>query len=172
MKIKKITKNINLSHTWDLEVPETHNYTIGDDDCRLICHNSSATQNTTNGVEPARSLLAFKSSKKSSIPYLVPNVKTHGQYYQLAYDMPDNIGYLNICNTIQKWMDMSMSVNQYFNPSNYEDKKIPYSQIIKEMIHHFKCGGKSWYYLNSYDGNVHFTKAEKETSCESGACSL
>ena len=140
--------------------------------CQMPGESSSATQNTTNGVEPARSLLAFKSSKKSSIPYLVPNVKTHGQYYQLAYDMPDNIGYLNICNTIQKWMDMSMSVNQYFNPSNYEDKKIPYSQIIKEMIHHFKCGGKSWYYLNSYDGNVHFTKAEKETSCESGACSL
>ena len=140
--------------------------------CQMPCESSSSSQNVTNGVEPIRSLLTFKSSKKSSIPALAPNVKTHGQYYQLAFDMPDNIGYLNICNAIQKWMDMSMSVNQYFNQNNYEDKKIPYSQIIKEMIHHFKHGGKSWYYLNNDDGNVHFTKEEKETSCESGACSL
>lgn len=133
---------------------------------------SSLCQNTTNGVEPARALLTFKSSKKSSIPFLVPNVKSCGDYYQLAYDMESNIGYLNVCNAIQKWMDMGMSVNQYFNPSNYEDNKIPYSQIIKELIHFWKMGGKSMYYLNSEDKNTHFSKEEKSSGCESGACSL
>lgn len=137
--------------------------------CEMPCESSSATQNVTNGVEPVRALLSYKSSKKSSIPCLVPNVKSHGAYYQLAFNMPDNIGYLNVCNVIQKWMDMAMSVNQYFNPSNYEDKKIPYSQIIKEMIHFFKSGGKNLYYLNSEDGNKHF---EKESSCGSGGCTL
>lgn len=134
----------------------------------MPCESSSASQNVTNGIEPVRGLLSYKSSKKSSIPCLVPNVKSHGQYYQLAFDMPDNIGYLNICNVIQRWTDMSMSCNQYFNPSNYEDKKIPYTSIIKEMIHFYKFGGKSLYYLNTEDGNKHF---EKE-SCAGGACTL
>ena len=164
MKIKKIVKNSELVHTWDIEVPETHSYVVKN----LISHNSSSSQNVTNGVEPVRGLLSYKSSKKSSIPCLVPNIKSHGQYYQLAFDMKDNIGYLNVCNIIQKWVDMSMSVNQYFNPSNYEDKKIPYSAIIKEIIHFYKFGGKSLYYLNTEDGNKHF---EKE-SCAGGACTL
>mgnify|MGYP003543452322 CR=1 FL=1 len=137
--------------------------------CEMPVESSSATQNVTNGVEPVRALLSYKSSKKSSIPQLVPNIKSDKQYYELAFDMKDNIGYLNICNVIQRWMDMSMSTNQYFNPANYEDKKIPYTQIIKEMIHFFKHGGKSLYYLNSADGNQHF---EKEAACSAGGCSL
>lgn len=139
--------------------------------CAMPVESSSLCQNSTNGVEPVRAILSYKSSKKSSIPFLVPNSKSHSQYYQLAFDMPDNIGYLNICCVIQRWMDMSMSVNQYFNPSNYEDGKIPYSQIIKEMIHFYKHGGKSLYYLNTDDQSVHFSK-EETNGCSSGACSL
>jgi len=98
--------------------------------CEMPVESSSATQNVTNGAEPVRALLSYKSSKKSSIPFLVPNIKKDKHNYTIAFEMHDNIGYLNICNVIQRWMDMSMSVNQYFNPANYEDKKIPYTQII------------------------------------------
>lgn len=171
MKIRKITRTNAINHTWDIEVPTTHSYIIGNNKQQFICHNSATSQNVTNGVEPVRSILSYKSSKKSSIPFLVPNSRSHGKYYQLAFDMPDNIGYLNICNVIQKWMDMAMSCNQYFNPANYEDKKIPYSQIIKELIHFYKSGGKSLYYLNTNDQNLHFAK-EQTTGCESGACAL
>lgn len=135
--------------------------------CQMPCESSAVTQNTTNGIEPVRALLTYKTSKKSSIPFVVPNIMTHGHEYELAFDMKDNIGYLNVCNVIQKWMDMSMSVNQYFNPVNYEDKKIPYMQIIKEIIHHWKYGGKSLYYLNTEDENKHF-----EAGCSSGGCTL
>lgn len=169
MRIKKISKT-ETAHTWDIDVSDEHTYVTGNDHCKLICHNSSASQNVTNGIEPVRSLKSFKSSKKSSIPFLVPNIKTYGPHYQLAFDMPDNIGYLNVCNAFQRWMDMSMSCNQYFNPANYEDKKIPYAQILKEMIHFFKHGGKSLYYLNTEDGNKHFAK--ENVSCSSGACTL
>lgn len=165
MKIKKITKDFSTEHTWDMEIPETHNYVIED---TIICHNTSATQNVTNGVEPVRALLSYKSSKKASIPFLVPNVKTHADYYELAFDMPDNTGYMNICAVIQKWQDMAMSINQYYNPLNYEDKKIPYSQIIKDMMYFYKLGGKCLYYLNTDDGNTHFEKS----SCSAGGCTL
>lgn len=138
--------------------------------CQMPCESSAAAQNVTNGIEPVRSILAYKSSKKSALPFLVPDVKS-AEHYQLAFDMPDNIGYLNICAAIQRWMDMAMSTNQYFNPANYEDKKIPYLQIIKEMIHFYKAGGKCLYYLNTEDGNKHFTAKENE-NCVSGACTL
>jgi len=137
--------------------------------CQMPCESSSLSQNVTNGVEPVRALLTYKTSKKASVPFLVPNAKTHGSYYQQAFDMPNNYGYLNVCAVLQKWMDMSISTNQYFNPVNYEDGKIPYSQIIKEIIHYYKLGGKAFYYLNTEDGNKHFTKEE---SCGSGGCSL
>jgi ribonucleoside-diphosphate reductase alpha chain len=143
--------------------------------CEMPCESSATAQNLTNGVEPVRAIVTYKSSKKSSIPFVVPNVKSHGQYYQLAFDMPDNTGYLNVCNTIQRWMDMGMSVNQYFNPANYEDGKIPYAQILKDLLHFFKTGGKALYYLNTEDGNKHFDKApveEVESGCASGACAL
>lgn len=135
--------------------------------CQMPCESSSAAQNVTNGVEPIRSILSYKSSKKSSIPTLAPNPKTYADY-QLAFDMPDNVGYLNVCNVIQRWMDMSMSCNQYFNPKNYDDGRIPFAQIIREIINFYKFGGKSLYYLNSEDGNKHF----ENQSCSSGACTL
>lgn len=170
MKIKKIIKNNNPEHTWDIEVPNIHSYVIKSNEVKLICHNSSATQNATNGIEPPRALMSYKSSKKASVPFLVPNIKTHGQHYQLAFDMPNNIGYLNICNVIQKWVDMAMSCNQYYNPVNYADRKIPYAEIIKDLIHFWKYGGKNLYYLNSEDGNKHFE--EEKSGCNSGACTL
>lgn len=167
MKVKKITKN-KKEHTWDMEVPEVHSYVVGSENSKLICHNSSTTQNTTNGVEKVKSLIVYKSSKKSSIPFVVPNIKTHKDYYELAYESSTNIPYMNICNTIQKYMDMGMSVNQYFSPSNYEGNLIPYSQIIKELIEFWKGGGKALYYLNTDDKNKHFGTE----SCASGACTL
>lgn len=139
--------------------------------CQPPTESTAVAQNATNGVEPPRSFLAYKGSKKSSVPFIVPNSKKYHEYYQLAFDMPDNIGYLNICNVIQKWMDMAMSCNQYFDPKHYEDRKIPYSQLIKEMIHFYKGGGKSLYYSVTNDENKQFEK-EDNSGCSSGACSL
>jgi len=137
--------------------------------CQMPVESSSACQNATNGVEPARSLKSYKSSKKASVPFLVPNIKSNAYWYELAFDMPDNTGYMNICCVIQRWMDMAMSVNQYFCPSHYPDKKIPYSQIIKEMLHFYKIGGKCIYYCNTNDNNDHQLENK---ACASGACTL
>jgi len=67
-------------------------------------------------------------------------------------------------------MDMAMSVNQYFNPVNFQNGKISYAQIIKEIIYFYKMGGKSLYYANTDDKNVQFEKPG--SNCESGACTL
>jgi len=135
----------------------------------MPCESSSVCNNSTNGVEPVRALSVFKGSKKGLISFLVPNVKTHGEHYTLAFEQPDNIGYLNICAIIQKFTDMGMSINVYYNPANYSDKKVPYQIMLKEMLYHSKMGGKTMYYSNTQDGNKQF---ESKNNCSSGACSL
>lgn len=142
--------------------------------CCMPVESSSVTQNATNGIEPVRKLFTYKGSKKSSIPLIVPNAKKLLENYELAFSRKDNIGYLNICGVLQKWIDMGISVNLYYNPENYPDKKIPYSQVLSEILHHYKSGGKTIYYTNTDDGNIHFEKVEEKTEsgCDGGSCTL
>lgn len=146
--------------------------------CQMPCESSSVTQNTTNGIEPVRYLKGYKSSKKSSIPFIVPNGYNLRNRYELAFDMPNNLGYLSICATLQKWMDMGISTNVYYNPRNYENGKIPLGQLLKEKMFFYKYGGKTMYYTNTADGNNHNlndNKQEEEVgmSCTiGGGCSL
>lgn len=54
MKITKITKLQQAYPTGDIEVNNTHHYALSNG---CIAHNSSVIQNSTNGIEPPRSLL-------------------------------------------------------------------------------------------------------------------
>ena len=71
----------------------------------------------------------------------------------------------------QKWMDMAISTNHYYNYDHYEGKNIPLSVMIKDVIYAYKCGLKTLYYCNTPDGS----ESNEQTSlsgCESGACTL
>lgn len=148
---------------------------------QMPCESSSLIQNATNGIEPIRSYITYKVSKVSTIPVIAPHYISWKNKYTLAFDMKDNIGYLNICAALQKWMDMSISVNMYYNVSHYADKKIPHSQIIKETLHHYKMGGKSIYYTNTEDGNkvesfdekpTKKEKVDRSAGCDGDACAI
>lgn len=137
--------------------------------CQMPVESSSKVQNATNGIEPIRALLTYHASKKSSIPTLAPNVAQDAKYYELAFDMKSNSGYLKLANAMQRWIDMGMSVNQYFNVKDYHDKNIPMKEILKDVVEFYKGGGKALYYLNTFDGN----KQNDETNeCPDGACKL
>ena len=69
----------------------------------------------------------------------------------------------------QKFIDMSMSTNLYYNYSHYEDGVIPLSVIIKDQIYGYKYGLKNFYYANTPDGDG---DTEKDMNCESGACAI
>ena len=86
---------------------------------------SSVIQSSTNGIEPPRSLISFKRSKAGVIPVVVPNIKEHKQHYTIASEMPSNDGYLKIAAAIQKFVDMGMSTNLYYNTANYPNKVPP-----------------------------------------------
>lgn len=133
---------------------------------------SSVCQSSTNGIEPVRGLLIFKGSKSNTVPVLAPHSSAWKNRYELAFDMKDNIGMINIVAALQKWVDMSISANNYYNYDHYEDGKLPDSKVIKEILHAYKMGIKTLYYLNTYDTDNQTVEAEKEESPCDGACAI
>lgn len=135
----------------------------------MPCESSSVIQNSTNGIEPVRSLLLHKKAKNGVLKQLVPNYHMRKNYYTLAWDMRDNKAIMNIAAVIQKFVDMSMSTNLYYNYSHYDGGNIPLSVIIKDQIYGYKYGLKNFYYCNTPDGDG---ETEKGMNCESGACAI
>lgn len=180
MKIKSIRKN-NLKPvpTYDLEVKAVHHYSIAGG---LVCHNSSVIQNATNGIEPPRALLSYKGSKARRVPFLVPHADKWRNRYTFAFEMKDNVGYLNIAAALQKWTDMAISVNLYYN------YPLDDTRVIKDTLLHYKLGGKTIYYINTNDGNKQDlveapevvlapapaaeTMEDEDDGCSGGACKL
>ena len=167
LKIKKITKIESVLPTWDIEVENVHHYALSNG---CIAHNSSVIQNTTNGIEPVRSLMTYKTSKKSTLPVLVPNYSTCKNKYTMAFEMKSNIGLINIVAAIQKWFDQSISTNLYYNYDDYPDRLLPDAVVIKDILHAYSMGVKTLYYSNTSDGDKQ--SASGDSGCAGGACTL
>ncbi len=135
----------------------------------MPCESSSVIQNSTNGIEPVRSLLLYKKAKNGILKQLVPNYHLRKNYYSLAWEMTDNKAIMNIAAVIQKFTDMSMSTNLYYNYAHHEDGNIPLSTLIKDQVYGYKYGLKNFYYANTPDGDG---EIEKGMNCESGACAI
>ena len=135
----------------------------------MPCESSSVIQNSTNGIEPVRSLLIHKKAKNGVLKQLAPNYRTRKNYYTLAWEMQDNSAIMNIAAVVQKFVDMSMSTNLYYNYNHYEGGNIPLSVLIRDQIYGYKYGLKNFYYANTPDGDG---ETEKNMGCEGGACSI
>jgi len=135
----------------------------------MPCESSSVIQNSTNGIEPVRNLLLYKKAKNGVLKQLVPNYYNRKNYYTKAWEMTDNEAMLNTAAVIQKFVDMSMSTNLYYNYAHHEDGNIPLSILIKDQIYGYKYGLKNFYYANTPDGDG---DTEKDLGCESGACAI
>ena len=134
---------------------------------------SSVIQSSTNGVEPVRSLMTYKTSKTGKLPVLVPGIGKYEQNYELAYNMPDNMGIININAVIQKYIDMAISTNFYYNYSHYPNHVLPDSKVMKEIMHAYSMGLISLYYNNTDDGDKEQLMTEKESiDCSGGSCKL
>lgn len=140
----------------------------------MPCESSSVIQNSTNGIEPVRSLLLFKKAKNGVLKQLVPNYHMRKNYYTLAWEMTTNKPIMNVAAVIQKFVDMSMSTNLYYNYSHYEGGNIPLSVLIKDQIYGYKYGLKNFYYANTPDGDKEHSEmlGEESSGCEGGACSI
>lgn len=113
---------------------------------------SAQISNSTNGIEPPRALVSFKQSKDGVMAQVVPGYHKLKNQYDLLWNQKSPEGYLKICAVLQKYIDQGISVNTSYNPENYEDHKVPMSDMIKHLVSFYKYGGKQLYYFNTYDG--------------------
>jgi len=137
----------------------------------MPCESSSVIQSSTNGVEPVRSLITFKTSKMGKLPVLVPGIGKYHDRYDLAFQLKDNTGIINVNAVIQKYLDMAISTNIYYNYNHYPNHILPDSKVMKEILYAYSMGLISLYYNNTDDGDKDISQ-NKEHDCSSGACKL
>lgn len=114
---------------------------------------SAQISNSTNGIEKPRSLVSRKLSKDGILKQVVPEIGKLKNKYDLLWDQTDNIGYLNICGVLQKYIDQSISANTSYNPEKFPESKIPMSTLVHELLYAYKVGLKNLYYHNTNDGS-------------------
>ena len=83
---------------------------------------------------------------------VVPGIHKLRSKYNLLWDQRSPEGYLKICAILQKYIDQGISVNTSYNPTFFEDEKIPMSTMIQHLLMFYKYGGKQLYYFNTFDG--------------------
>lgn len=127
---------------------------------------SSQLSNATNGVEPPRGFISEKSSKDGVLKQVVPEYHRLKNRYDLLWDQTSPEGYLKIMAVLQKWTDQTISTNTSYNPENYDNGKIPQTELMRHILLAYKYGLKTLYYMNSYDGAG---EQESDVATESSA---
>ncbi len=136
MRIKKITDG-GLEHTWDIEVPEVHEYILSNG---CISHNTSGKAcNAIESTEPIHNFF-YKDEGTMTIPTIVPNFRINNQYYKKNFEC-DQFFLIEGAAVRQKWLDQAQSVNVYI--------KRPDSLLEMTQLHlyAFRIGLKTMYYL-------------------------
>lgn len=120
----------------------------------MPCESSSQISNSTNGIEPPRDLVSTKQSKDGVFNQVVPEVDLLKDEYGLAWKVcaKDNYGYLTLVAIMQKFVDQSISANEYHDPSQIEDGKIQMESLFKTLAFCSHYGIKTLYYSNTRDG--------------------
>ncbi len=154
----------------------------------MPAESSAVVSGTSNGIEPLRSLVITKNSKKGPIKVVAKYITSHARDYQLCWDKDyTNEGYLKVAAVWQKFADQGMSINLYSDPRRYPNGLISLGDTIADAKTAFKYGHKQLYYQNTLDlsgeeqiivdggslapsENAH-SHRNTET-CESGACAI
>lgn len=163
MRIKKITVNEQRTPTYDIEVPDVHNYILANG---VVAHNSSIASGTTNGPYPIRDFDLDKTNETMVLSYVAPDSTLLRDKYELAWDIPAE--HLIDCYAImQKWTDQAISADLYRKVQGNE--KVGTSEMIQLYLRMVKYGVKTRYYMNSKTAKGIDLNAA-EALCES--CSL
>jgi ribonucleoside-diphosphate reductase alpha chain len=131
---------------------------------------SSQISNSTNGIEPPRSLVSIKASKDGVLKQVVPDIGN--VEYELLWSQKSPEGYLKIMAVLQKFIDQSISTNTSYNPIFYPDEKLPMSLLLSHLLMSYKYGLKTLYYFNTNDGageevSLPSTTIVEEEDCDS-----
>ena len=122
---------------------------------------SSVVINSTNGIEMPMSLISVKESKAGSFTQVVPEYQKLKHKYQLMWEQKDCDGYLKTAAVLAAYVDQAISVNTFYNPKHFTDRKVPTTLIAKNLMQGHYYGLKTFYYslLNKAG-----SKADDETA--------
>ncbi|CAH9014302.1 putative ribonucleoside triphosphate reductase alphachain [Vibrio phage 501E54-1] len=135
---------------------------------------SSVATNGTNSILPARSLKVIKTNGKKKTRFLAPNADTHGQYYELAYDIPQK-DMAEFYAIFQCFTDQSISADEYLD---FTRGDISGEDLIKWWMYRRLLGAKTRYYVNSKTNTGSEKKEdnkieeEEDVGCAGGGCAL
>ena len=133
--------------------------------------NSAETSGSTSGLESPRKLLTTKEDKKRYIKKLVPDYSKSKNYYTTTWGEDfNNIDYYKFVAVAQKFIDQSVSLNQYTNLLKYPDQKVPMQVLFEEFYAHYRYGLKTTYYQNFRTTNDIDGLDEEQVGCGSGGC--
>ena len=107
---------------------------------------SSVVINSTNGIELPMSLISVKESKAGSFVQVVPEYHKLKNKYQLMWEQKDCDGYLKTAAVLAAYVDQAISVNTFYNPKHFADRKVPTTLIIKNLMQAHAWGIKTFYY--------------------------
>jgi len=150
--VDEIVSN-ELKYDWESLRQQVKKYGVRNStlSAQMPSESSSVVSNATNGIEPPRGYLSVKKSKKGPLKQIVPQYQSLKNNYTLLWDMPSNLGYINIVAVMQKFFDQAISGNWSYNPQNYSDNEVPVSVMAQDLLMCYKMGWKTAYYQNTYD---------------------
>lgn len=132
---------------------------------------SSQISNATNGIEPPRGFVSVKASKDGILKQIVPDFTELQDRYELLWNIPSNDGYLQLVGIMQKFIDQAISANTNYDPSLFEDGKVPMKLLLKDLLTAYKLGIKTLYYHNTRDGATD-AQNDMNDGCVGGSCKI
>jgi len=132
--------------------------------------NSSRPGNMISGINPPQALVYNIEDQKIKINAILPDLNKYKDFYKkhIAWNI-DVIEYWKLIAVFQKWIDQSISLNEYIDFIKYPDSKIPEKEVIKRDIFTTIFGIKSLYYAKTKTDE---SSEELEEGCSSGGCTL
>ena len=165
MKIKKITKTNKKSFTYDIEVPDVHNYVLANG---VVTHNSSLASGTTNGVYPIRDFDLMKTNDTLAIRWVAPDATKYKDRYEIAWEV-DTKHMIWDYAIMQKWTDQAISADLYRKMVG--DEKVGTKEMLDTYFELIRRGVKTRYYQNSLTAKG-IDLNDAEMGCGSGGCTL
>jgi ribonucleoside-diphosphate reductase alpha chain len=179
-----------LQMDWDTLRADVKEYGLRNSTLSALMPSETSSQisNATNGIEPPRGHISIKSSKDGVLKQVVPEYERLKDAYELLWDIPSNDGYLQLVGIMQKFIDQTISANTNYDPSKFENGKVPMKLLLKDLLTTYKLGVKTLYYHNTRDGAADSASVaaaavksepqaqaaviEEDDDCAGGACKI
>ncbi|MYM61489.1 ribonucleoside-diphosphate reductase subunit alpha [Vibrio sp. OCN044] len=165
-----------LHYDWDTLRTEimTHGLRNSTLTALMPSETSSQISNATNGIEPPRGYVSIKASKDGILKQVVPEYSEYKENYELLWDIGSNDGYLHLVGIMQKFVDQAISANTNYDPTRFDNGKVPMKKLLQDLLTAYKYGVKTLYYHNTRDGASDDQKdaVPEDDDCDGGGCKI